>query len=146
MTFFSILSSMSEEGPIAFELIHYKIRPTEIGPVVRSDVLFGGQPDRVYSSPGYTDDGLRDHVGRIRENRKYMGDPNVITNLKSQGMTPQIYVDKHAQRFIDEVGKENNTFYHPDSPLDFTIGDRAGEMAFNAAGPVRRILNVFIKK
>lgn len=135
---------MIEDNPVAFEVISSKTRKTEIGTVTRSDVLLGGQPERVYHPTGLTEAGLIDHVGRTRANREaYMKDPKVVIDLRAQGMTPQTHVESEARRLIYEFGEGDNPLYYPKSPLDLTIQDRAGEIVFKEAGPVGKILKIF---
>ncbi len=73
---------------------------TDFGVVVRSDILFKGNPRTVYTSGILTEVGFVRDVEDIESAERAAERPNVIRNLASKGKTPEQFIEEGSHQFV----------------------------------------------
>ena len=96
---------MHENTPRDFELqvvSRDQIR-TELGTIIKSEVVYKGNPHTIYSTPARTEYGFAEQVEEVVATEQLMQDPNTIRNLADRGTTPEQFVEERSQQFIENL-------------------------------------------
>jgi hypothetical protein len=127
---------MKDRAPrekIPLQIVSREQAKTELGAIVKFDVLVQGQPRTFYSIPGLTNTGILREIADIESANELAKSPSIVRNLENRGKTLEERIEEGSRKYIEDIREGGYTDSVQDSSLFPLFQQKAYKDLFTAA-------------